>query len=618
MGKKGRKDCVKMKTYSETIPIAKLFENTKFEIPEIQRDYAWDAKKEVSKLLEDLWKYYKISDHKTQPQYFIGTIIIYSEDEDQEYKQIMDGQQRITSLCCLMAAIKTIIEEESKNANKNRFEELEDMAESIEDDFLFELKNNRPVPKLKPKTPESEATIKKMIQLDGKSPKSAFYGEDTSVVNGRIFKALDWFYTRILELAKDENHDDYLEEIANFYETISKRVVVTLTTTKTIGMAFQMFVSVNGAGKPLNSYDLLRGLLVAKSHSLGIDSKVGTLVRVLNDTMKKIEKRQGGDGKITTCMTYWAEARHGKNIQASDVADVLDQEIRNFTELGEFQEICMQLQTFAWWYDHLCGTRPSENLKIMGYMQNRRILGFADKDQSPWKAQHMMIYAACMSTGKNTNEVNAIMDAFEWVNIRGGWSQIANNMERVYPYFSNKILNLDKVDDWYDELVESLTDVLKDADINGFSHLSNEPISESKATVILHKVRKSYKDPGPQTKVNVCNACQCLPEGAPSPWKCRTEKESPGKISGLLGNWFLLKNKTDKEISKFEIMPMKRVKQMLDNANTGIEVSTLDEIKKKIKNESDWRVSDIRKRTGELLSEAEKSWPEEFVRPKKV
>ena len=99
-----------MKTFSNTVPIGELFKNTKFTIPEIQRDYAWDAKKEVSKLLLDMWKYYKVTDHKTSPQYFIGTIIVYSAGEKEQTSQIMDGQQRITSLTSLMAAIKTLIE----------------------------------------------------------------------------------------------------------------------------------------------------------------------------------------------------------------------------------------------------------------------------------------------------------------------------------------------------------------------------------------------------------------------------------------------------------------------------------------------------------------------------
>ena len=42
-------------------------------------------------------------------------------------------------------------------------------------------------------------------------------------------------------------------------------------------------------------------------------------------------------------MTYWTEARHGKNIQANDVPDILDQEIRDFTVIDQFIELCAQL-----------------------------------------------------------------------------------------------------------------------------------------------------------------------------------------------------------------------------------------------------------------------------------
>ena len=167
-------------------------------------------------------------------------------------------------------------------------------------------------------------------------------------------------------------------------------------------------------------------------------------------------------------------------------------------------------------------------------MQNRRILGFADKGQSPWNAQHMMIYASCMASGKTDSEVNAIMDAFEWVNIRGGWSQISNNLEKIYPYFSKKVLYLDAVDDWYDELIGQLSDVLENADINGFSHLKNESISESKATVILHKVRKSTRTTGPQTKTNNCNACQCLPEGSPHHGSVGLRKKLEDQLAAAL------------------------------------------------------------------------------------
>jgi hypothetical protein len=173
------------------------------------------------------------------------------------------------------------------------------------------------------------------------------------------------------------------------------------------------------------------------------------------------------------------------------------------------------------------------------------------------------------------------------------------------------------VDDWYDEFIDSLNGVLEKVDINGFSHLEKEPVSESKATVLLHKVRKSSKDPGPQTKTKNCNGCRCMPEGAPSPWKCNPERNERGKISGLLGNWFLMRDITDKEINQFQVTPSGRIKQMISKANTGIEVATLEQIKRKLdKNDEHWKTQDIRQRNKELLQLVENAWPKEFVRPK--
>jgi len=601
-----------MRTFSNTVPIGELFEDTKFTIPEIQRDYAWDAKKEVSKLLEDMWKYYKVTDHKTSPQYFIGTIIVYSGGDKDQAKQIMDGQQRITSLTSLMAAIKSHIEREALVADKDISRELYEIAEDIEDKYLFDIENKKPIPKLRPKSEDTIETIKKMIQMDGDAPEVAFKDHSTSITKGKLFVALKWFYERIYQLASEANPNDPIYEIINFYNTITERIVVTLTTTTTIGMAFQMFVSVNGAGKPLNSFDLLRGLLVAKSHALGIDIEVGREIRLLSKDMKQIEKLNNGDGKVRVCMTYWTEARHGRNIQGNDVPDILDEEIREFTEYVEFEEMIRELRRFS---SSFLLLNTTKDLKLPGFMQHRRVLGFSDSASS-WNAQHMIIYTAMRSRQRSKEEIDAVMSAVEWASIRGGWSQIANVLENVYPEYARKALYDKSVDDWFDDFILSLTNLLSKVDINGFSHLEKEPVTESKATVLLHKVRGSYKDPGPQTKTNNCNACKCMPHGAPSPWNCRPEREDPGSISGLLGNWFLMRDITDKRINDFQIVPSSRIKQMLDNVNTGIETATLDQIKRKISNDESWRTSDIRARTNELLGLVEEHWPKEFVRPK--
>lgn len=76
-----------------------------FVIPEYQRPYAW-TDEQVETLFEDLWEFTATSGGtEREGSYFLGSIVAY-ENEDGE-QEIIDGQQRITSLFLLLRAIYT-------------------------------------------------------------------------------------------------------------------------------------------------------------------------------------------------------------------------------------------------------------------------------------------------------------------------------------------------------------------------------------------------------------------------------------------------------------------------------------------------------------------------------
>ena len=52
--------------------------------------------------------------------------------------QIMDGQQRASSLTCLMAAIKSHLEKFAKESGSGS-KRLEKIIDGLEDDFLFKM-----------------------------------------------------------------------------------------------------------------------------------------------------------------------------------------------------------------------------------------------------------------------------------------------------------------------------------------------------------------------------------------------------------------------------------------------------------------------------------------------
>lgn len=76
-----------------------------FVIPEYQRPYAW-TDEQVETLFEDLWDFTAASGGTERDgSYFLGSVVAY-ENEDGE-QEIIDGQQRITSLFLLLRAIYT-------------------------------------------------------------------------------------------------------------------------------------------------------------------------------------------------------------------------------------------------------------------------------------------------------------------------------------------------------------------------------------------------------------------------------------------------------------------------------------------------------------------------------
>ncbi|NHM30673.1 DUF262 domain-containing protein [Neobacillus terrae] len=71
----------------------------KFIIPEYQRPYAW-SEEQIQTLFDDLVEY---TENDNESTYFLGTIVSYENENNEQ--EIIDGQQRITSLFLLLRAL---------------------------------------------------------------------------------------------------------------------------------------------------------------------------------------------------------------------------------------------------------------------------------------------------------------------------------------------------------------------------------------------------------------------------------------------------------------------------------------------------------------------------------
>ena len=94
-------------------PLKKIFsDDFVFTIPRYQRAYAWTTE-QSEELFQDLLRamdsYEKSIDDL--PPYFLGSIVLIKEDDEPD-AQIIDGQQRLTTLIMLLAALRSLIKSE--------------------------------------------------------------------------------------------------------------------------------------------------------------------------------------------------------------------------------------------------------------------------------------------------------------------------------------------------------------------------------------------------------------------------------------------------------------------------------------------------------------------------
>jgi len=78
-----------------------LVNSINFKIPPYQRPYKW-TKKNVIQLLDDIFEYIKQG-----KDYRIGSIILYKEHEHDEYLEIVDGQQRLTTISLVLRCLNS-------------------------------------------------------------------------------------------------------------------------------------------------------------------------------------------------------------------------------------------------------------------------------------------------------------------------------------------------------------------------------------------------------------------------------------------------------------------------------------------------------------------------------
>lgn len=115
--------------------IGKLIKDRQLAVPIYQRPYAWEEKN-ISDLFSDIHN--AISSNENE--YFLGTIVLSGKENSSEL-EIVDGQQRITSIVIFLSSIRDYFEDNNQQRQ----------AASIQNDFIsgYDRQRDENLPKLK-------------------------------------------------------------------------------------------------------------------------------------------------------------------------------------------------------------------------------------------------------------------------------------------------------------------------------------------------------------------------------------------------------------------------------------------------------------------------------------
>lgn len=216
-----------------------------YAIPRYQREYTW-SRAQWDALFEDLLD--------NELHYFLGSIICINQSQDAltvQSLELVDGQQRMTTLSLLLAAVY-----QSYRALPNL-----DMEQQIE---LYNLKH-----KLVLKKKSDQPRLNPQVQNNNQQDYFALLGQtgildDVETVpnagNRRVMKAFRHFISRI-ELYLEHSADP----IVSLQALLEKVNTATLVKIEVAGHsdAYTLFESLNNRGVPLTAIDLIKNKLLA-------------------------------------------------------------------------------------------------------------------------------------------------------------------------------------------------------------------------------------------------------------------------------------------------------------------------------------------------------------------
>lgn len=222
-------------------------------IPKYQREYVW-GRKNWELLFDDLLN--------NENAHFLGSIICINDSTDSietTRLELIDGQQRMTTLSILLSAIYYHL----KNRKESEAPEDEDIINDLINlKYKIILKSDKKTLRIQPSI--AGQNLQDYQFIVGKE--LGFlrnYEQSRNAGLRRLYKCFRFFISRLEEQREDESLIFDLEATQAFLKKVNNAILVKIEV-KSLSNAFTLFETLNNRGVPLSPIDLIKNSFLSE------------------------------------------------------------------------------------------------------------------------------------------------------------------------------------------------------------------------------------------------------------------------------------------------------------------------------------------------------------------
>jgi hypothetical protein len=236
-------DYMATKLVAHEQPVSRIFSNDYvFHIPGYQRPYAW-TNEQARDLYEDLTGFMSGSTSEVEdlPPYFLGSIVLI-KDESSPDSDIVDGQQRLTTLTLLLSAIRANVADKHAGDITQLIYEKASRILGSQDRFRLTLR------------PRDREFFQQYVQREGGYAKLLELGHLASDSQRRLRDNARLFHERLAGISEDAR--------IRLAEFIVTRCFLVVVATPDLDSAYRIFSVLNSRGLDLAPTDILKAEII--------------------------------------------------------------------------------------------------------------------------------------------------------------------------------------------------------------------------------------------------------------------------------------------------------------------------------------------------------------------